>query len=96
MSYMIKSWADKESKRLFDGKRSKVPTQIQERALSKLQTLNATSSLETLGKVPGNRLESLMGDRAGQHSIRINAQYRVCFRWENGDAYEVEVADYHV
>ena len=63
--------------------------------MSKLQILNTASSLETLGKVPGNRLESLGGDREGQHSVRINVQYRVCFRWENGDAYEVEVTDYH-
>ena len=86
---MIKHWADKESKKLFDGKPSKVPTQLQERALSKLQTLNAAPSLETLGKIPGNRLEPLGGDREGLHSIRINVQYRVCFRWETGDAYEV-------
>lgn len=75
---MIKDWADKESKKLFDGKPSKIPTQIQDRAISKLQTLNAAPSLETLGKVPGNRLEPLKGDREGQHSIRVNRQYRVC------------------
>lgn len=92
---MIKDWADKESKKLFDGKPSKIPTQIQDRAISKLQTLNAAPSLETLGKVPGNRLEPLKGDREGQHSIRVNRQYRVCFRWVNGDAYEVEIEDYH-
>lgn len=92
---MIKGWADKESRKLFEGKRSKVPTKIQERALSKLQTLDAAPSLETLRKVPGNRLETLKGDRERQHSIKVNDQYRVCFRWENGDAYEVEVVDYH-
>lgn len=92
---MIKDWVDKESKKLFDGKPSKIPTQIQDRAISKLQTLNAAPSLETLGKVPGNRLEPLKGDREGQHSIRVNRQYRVCFRWVNGDAYEVEIEDYH-
>jgi proteic killer suppression protein len=92
---MIKGWADKESKKLFDGKPSRVTTQIRERALSKLQTLDAAPSLDTLGKVPGNRLESLRGDREGQHSIRINVQYRVCFGWESGDAYEVEVTDCH-
>ena len=95
MLWMTKGWADKESRKLFDGKPSRVPTQIRERALSKLQTLDAAPSLDTLGKVPGNRLESLRGDREGQHSIRINVQYRVCFRWESGDAYEVEVTDYH-
>lgn len=92
---MIKGWADKESKKLFDGRPSKVPTSISERALSKLQALDAAPSLETLGKVPGNRLETLRGDREGRYSIRINVQYRVCFRWEAEDAYEVEVTDYH-
>lgn len=92
---MIKGWADKESRKLFEGKSSKVPTEVQKRALSKLQTLNSASGLETLRKIPGNRLEALGGDREGQHSIRVNVQYRVCFRWESGDAYEVEVVDYH-
>lgn len=92
---MIKGWADKESRKLFEGRPSKVPTEIQKRALSKLQTLNAAPSLQTIGKVPGNRLEPLGGDRKGQHSIRVNVQYRVCFRWESGDAYKVEVVDYH-
>ena len=92
---MIKGWADKETKKLFDGKPSKVPTQIQERARSKLQTLDAAPSLETLRKIPGNHLEILRGDREEQHSVMINKQYRVCFRWESGDAYEVEVVDYH-
>lgn len=92
---MIKGWADKESRKLFEGKASKVPTEIRKRALSKLQTPNSASSLETLGKIPGNRLEALGGDRKGQHSIRVNVQYRVCFRWESGDAYEVAVVDYH-
>ncbi|MDQ3520899.1 MAG: type II toxin-antitoxin system RelE/ParE family toxin [Gemmatimonadota bacterium] len=92
---MIKGWSDKETRKLFEGRPSKVPTEIQKRALSKLQTLNAASSLETMGKIPGNRLEALGGGRKGQHSIRVNVQYRVCFRWESGDAYEVEVVDYH-
>jgi proteic killer suppression protein len=92
---VIKSWAAKETRKLFEGKASRIPTDLQKRALSKLQAIHAAPSLETLGKVPGNELESLCGDRQGQHSIRINVQYRVCFRWENGDAYEVEVIDYH-
>lgn len=92
---MIKDWADKETRRLFEGGRSKIPTEVQKRSLSKLQTLDAATSLETLARIPGNRLESLGGERLGQHSIRVNVQYRVCFRWENGDAYEVEVVDYH-
>ncbi len=92
---MIKSWAEKETRKLFEGKASKIPTDLQKRTLSKLQALHAAPALETLGKIPGNKLESLSGNREGQHSIRINVQYRVCFRWENGDAYEVEVVDYH-
>lgn len=95
MRGMIKGWSDKETRKLFEGKPSRVPTEIRKRALSKLQTLNAAPSLEAMGKIPGNRLESLEGDRKGRHSIRVNVQYRVCFRWESGDAYEVEVVDYH-
>ncbi|MBA2377675.1 MAG: type II toxin-antitoxin system RelE/ParE family toxin [Actinomycetota bacterium] len=92
---MIKGWADREARRLFEGKRSRVPTEIQKRSLSKLQTLDAATKLETLAGIPGNRMEVLGGDRLGQHSIRVNVQYRVCFRWESGDAYEVEVVDHH-
>lgn len=92
---MIKGWAGKESKKLFDGRPSRIPSEIQRRAKSKLQTIHAASSLETMGKVPGNRLEALGGDRKGRHSIRVNAQWRVCFRWEGGNAYEVEIVDYH-
>ena len=72
-----------------------VPADLQRRALRKLAMLNAAASLEVLRVVPGNRLEKLSGDREGQHSVRINEQYRVCFVWESGDAYEVEVTDYH-
>lgn len=66
-----------------------------QRAYDKLVQLDIAQSLDDLRAPPGNRLEKLSGDRAGQHSIRINRQYRVCFVWEDGDAYEVEVADYH-
>ncbi len=72
-----------------------MPADLQRRALRKLAMLNAAPSLEVLRAVPGNRLEKLSGDQAGQHSVRINEQYRVCFVWESGDAYEVEVTDYH-
>jgi toxin HigB-1 len=72
-----------------------VPADLQRRALRKLAMLNAAASLEVLRVVPGNRLEKLSGDRAGQHSVRINDEYRVCFVWEGGNAYEVEVTDYH-
>jgi proteic killer suppression protein len=84
---VIKSRADKETRKLFEGRRSRIPTEAQKRSLSKLQALDAATSLDTLARIPGNRL--------GQHSIRVNVQYRVCFRWDNGDAYEVEVVDHH-
>lgn len=64
-------------------------------ALRKLEQIDAAPRLEDLRVPPGNRLESLVGDRKGQYSIRINDQYRICFRWEGEDAYEVEVTDYH-
>ena len=65
------------------------------RALRKLLALNAAPDLDDLGRIPGNRLEKLKGDRAGRYSIRINDQWRICFFWRDGDAYEVEVVDYH-
>ena len=93
---MIKSFTDKETRRLWErGRSRKVPADLQRRALRRLAMLNAAASLEMLRAVPGNRLEKLSGDRAGQHSLRINDQYRGCFVWEGGNAYEVEVTDYH-
>jgi proteic killer suppression protein len=95
---MIKSFADRETRKLFEGSKSRaVPPDIRERAESKLAVLDAAMSLEDLKVPPGNRLEALRGDREGQHSIRINRQYRVCFVWdgEAGDAYDVEITDYH-
>jgi proteic killer suppression protein len=93
---MIKSFADKETEKLFRGGKSKaVPSQIRERALSKLLVLNAATNVEDLRAPPGNRLEKLRGDREGQWSIRVNQQYRVCFSFEGGDAHDVEVTDYH-
>lgn len=93
---MIKSFADKETRKLFEGGKSKaVPPDVRERAESKLAILDAATDLEDLRVPPGNRLEALKGDRAGQHSIRINRQYRVCFVWEDGDAHDVEITDYH-
>ena len=95
---MIKSFADKETGKLFEGSKSKaVPPDVRERAESKLAVLDAAKSLEDLKVPPGNRLEGLRGDREGQHSIRINRQYRVCFVWASvaGDAHDVEITDYH-
>ncbi len=72
-----------------------MPADIQRIAMRKLTALNAAPSLNTLRVPLGNRLEALIGDREGQHSIRINDQWRICFRWHEGNAYDVEIADYH-
>ncbi len=93
---MIKSFAGKETERLFRGRKSRaVPAQVRERALAKLLVLDAATDVEELRVPPGNRLERLRGERAGQWSIRVNQQYRVCFSFEGGDAHDVEVVDYH-
>lgn len=93
---MIKGFADKETEKLWKRERSKaVPAQLQRVALRKLTQLQISGRLDDLRVPPGNRLEPLSGKRKGQHSIRINDQYRVCFVWEDGDAYGVEVTDYH-
>ena len=93
---MIKGFSDRETRRLWErGRSRKIPVDLHRRALRKLAVLDAAGSLDVLRAVPGNRLEKLSGDRAGQHSIRVSDQYRVCFVWEGGDAYEVEVTDYH-
>lgn len=73
----------------------KLPPDIQQVAYRKLRMLNNAQSLEDLRVPPGNRLERLVGRRIGQHSIRINDQWRICFEWHDGDAYEVEIVDYH-
>jgi toxin HigB-1 len=93
---VIRSFADRQTERLFRGRRSRaVPTDIRERALAKLVAINIATNVEELRVPPGNRLEKLRGDREGQWSVRINQQCRVCFFFEGGDAYEVEVTDYH-
>ena len=73
----------------------KFPRDIQQRAYDKLRMLNNAVTLEDLRIPPSNQLEKLKGDRAGQYSIRINKQWRICFKWQDGDAYEVEINDYH-
>jgi toxin HigB-1 len=73
----------------------KLPAMIQQRALNKLQILDAATRLEILAINPGHRLEAMKGDRDGQHSIRINNQWRICFVWSHGHAHEVEIVDYH-
>ncbi len=93
---MIKTFKCKDSEKLFKGKFiKKLPTNIQRVALRKLKMLDAATVLDTLQVPPGNRLEPLKGDREGQHSIRINDQWRVCFIWNQGNAFDVEILDYH-
>lgn len=93
---MIRSFRDRETERLFCREPvRKLPQDVRRVALRKLVLLDAAESLEDLRRPPGNRLEKLTGDRAGQHSIRINDQWRVCFRWKDGDAEDVEIVDYH-
>jgi proteic killer suppression protein len=93
---MIRSFGDRETERLFRREPvRKLPPDVRRVALRKLVLLDAAESIEDLRVPPGNRLEKLTGDRAGQHSIRINDQWRVCFRWKEGDAEDVEIVDYH-
>ena len=93
---MIRSFADAETERFYaTGKSRRLPGDILKRAAMRLQQLNAATRIEDLRMPPSNRLETLKGDRAGQHSIRVNRQWRVCFRFAGGDAFEVEIADYH-
>lgn len=92
---MIASFADREAKRIFDGAHSRKYAAIEQIIERKLRALNRAMTLNDLTAPPGNRLEALKGDRSGQHSIRINEQFRVCFRWEERDAYEVEIVDDH-
>lgn len=93
---MIKSFADSETEKVFSRRFSKkLPTDIQPVALRKLRMLNNAHAIDDLRSPPANRLEKLSKDREGQHSIRINGQWRVCFVWQDGDAYDVEIVDYH-
>ena len=92
---MISSFRDKETRLLHETGRVGRFGQIGRVALRKLIQLDAASSLDDLRVPPGNRLESLKGNRSGQHSIRINDQWRLCFRWQDGDALDVEICDYH-
>jgi proteic killer suppression protein len=93
---MIRTFKDSETEKIFNRERSrKLPHEIQQAALRKLRMINRSSTLNDLRVPPGNQLEKLRGERLGQHSIRINDQWRICFVWENGDAYDVEIVDYH-
>ncbi|MFA4836539.1 MAG: type II toxin-antitoxin system RelE/ParE family toxin [Dehalococcoidia bacterium] len=94
---MIKSFGDKETKALYCFRQvsKKLPRDIQERARKKLRILNAAKTLNDLNTPPGNQLEALKKERKGQHSIRINDQWRICFNWHETDACDVEITDYH-
>jgi proteic killer suppression protein len=92
---MIKSFKCKDTEKLFDDYTVKRFRSIDRKARIKLEMLNATVSLDGLKVPPGNRLEALNGDRKGQYSIRIDSQWRLCFKWIEGNAHEVETIDYH-
>ena len=97
---MIASFRDRGTEAIFDGRASRAarrqcPEALWAVARRKLDQLNRVRDLRELATPPGNRLEALGGNRRGQFSIRINEQYRICFRWESGHAYEVEITDYH-
>lgn len=93
---MIASFHDRLTESIWQGQRSRIlPPDIQPRALNKLRLIDAAEILEDLRNPPGNHLEALTRDRAGQHSIRINRQWRICFIWKDGQAHDVEIVDYH-
>ena len=93
---MIRSFASRDTEALFRRRPARrLPSDLQRVALRKLRVLHRAQSLQDLRVPPGNRLEALHGDRNGQHSIRINDQWRICFRWDRGDAHDVEIVDYH-
>ncbi len=93
---MIVSFGDADTKLLWEtGRSRRIPANLRRVALRKLMILNAALDLENLRVPPNNRLEVLTKDRKGQYSIRVNDQYRICFAWKAGNAYEVEVVDYH-
>ena len=93
---MIKSFQGRETEKIWQGQYSRrLPQDIQQVARRKLRMLNNARALDDLRVPPANRLERLKGDRAGQYSIRINEQWRICLVWENGDALKVEIVDYH-
>jgi len=92
---VIRSFRCRETEKVFQRLFSRKFQAVARVAKRRLDQLHAATSLADLAVIPGNRLEVLAGDRAGQHSIRVNDQWRICFRWKEGDAFEVEVVDYH-
>jgi len=93
---MIKSFACRETEKIWDGVRSRVfPADLQDRALRKLRMIDAAQNVNDLRVPPSNHLEALKGNRKGQMSIRVNGQWRICFIWKDNEAHEVEIVDYH-
>ena len=93
---MIRTFRDRDTKAVFHGEFvEKLDRRMQQRAREKLKYLDSAVDLRDLMIPPSNQLESLKGDRQGQHSIRVNKQWRVCFKWKDGDAFDVEIVDYH-
>jgi proteic killer suppression protein len=92
---VIRSFADEDTRALYQGKRVRRFESFRAQAEKRLQILRRARSLNDLRALPSNRLEALGADREGQFSIRINRQWRICFRWRTGDAYDVEIVDYH-
>ena len=93
---MIKSFADRQAEELFrTGKARRLPSDVARRALRKLEAVHVAVRVADLRVPPGNRLHALKGDRAGQHAIAVNDRWRICFRFEDSDAYDVEFCDYH-
>ncbi len=93
---MIKSFADKRTAAIFAGHAVRgLPVQLQRRARAKLLAIDAAGRLDDLSSPPGNRLEALRSDRRGQYSIRVNDRWRICFVWRDGEAWKVEIVDYH-
>lgn len=93
---MIKSFKDKATEQLFGGQRPRrLPPDIHQRSRRVLRRLNAADDLRAIASLPSHHLQALKGDRKGQRSIRINKRWRVCFEWRDGNAYDVEITDYH-
>ena len=96
MAFMIKTFADRETQQLFiTGKSRRLPPDLTRRAIRRLEYVHLATTLDDLRMPPSNRLHALTGNRAGQYSISINTQWRTCFRFLDGDAYDVEITDYH-
>jgi proteic killer suppression protein len=93
---MINTFADKDTQQLYlTGKSRRLPADVIGRAVRRLEYIDLATSLDDLKVPPSNRLHALKGDRAGLYSISVNDQWRICFRWENGEAFDVEITDYH-